>query len=245
MSATLTEVLSKLASNQNQSTNPTSKVTLDEATDFLIRNDWFGGGTAEITSNKEAVFKMVRPQETVSSSVDCHLTINNMSGQPLLALNQHDFTKPGVQSSRMNEKRGMTLSRFDLSSSSPDTIVPICMITRNYCKLTIHNRYEVELVGPTALNYDPANRPFSIDCKGHWPKSFTFNATHSGEQLANVKKTMANKWQLHVSAGEDILLFLGIACAIDFMSHESPQRTTTNVAIVAADWAGGMLRGAG
>ena len=107
------------------------------------------------------------------------------------------------------------------------------MITRNFCKLTIHNRYEVQLLGPTALNYRPAVRPFSIDCKGHWPKRFTLEATHSGEQLASVRKTNVKKWQLHVSAGEDILLFVGIACAIDFISHESPQRTTTNVAIGA------------
>jgi len=197
-------------SNQYKQIDRMSKITLDEPTDFIIKNDWFGGGNAEITSNNEAVYQMVRTEGEMANN-GCQLTINNMSGVPLLIM-RYDFTTISGHT--------MTLSRSDLSS------VPICKITRNSCKLTLHHRFDVELLGPTASNYRPDVRQFSIHCKGHWPKSFTFEATHSGEILASVQKTIVKKWQLHVSAGEDILLFIGIACAIDFISHESTYQKT-------------------
>lgn len=180
--------------------NRTSKVAVDKPTDFLIANDWLKHGHAEITSNNETVMNMVLTGGKKKTD-DCQLTINNIDGKPLLYMKQ--------------DGRMITLSDSELSST------PICKIARKLCKLTIHNRYEVQIIGPTALKYSPDISPFSIDCKGHWPKSFTFEATHSGEQLASVQKTIVQNWQLHVLAGEDILLFIGIACAIDLINQNS------------------------
>jgi len=171
----------------------TSIVAVDKPADFLITNDWFKHGHAEIKSNNETVMKMVLTGGKGKAYDDCQLTISSMSGSPLLYM--------------LQKRREITLSDTALSST------PLCKIKRKVCKLTIHNRYEVQVMGTTAVT------PYSIDCKGHWPKSFTFEATDSGEQLASVQKTILANWKLHVSAGEDILLFIGIACAIDFISH--------------------------
>jgi len=184
-------------------------MTYGEPTDFLIKNDWFGGGNADITSNDKAVFQMVRMGGSVLFK-SCELVINNMSGEPLLYMKEHTYAGMGG--------RAMELCRVDPSAPNPAmTAVPICRIIRKGCKLTMHNRYEVQLLGQTANNYSS-----SIDCNGNWPKSFTFEA--GGTKLASVDKSGVKKWKLDVSAGGDVLLFIGIACAIDRMSHESKQR---------------------
>mmetsp|Transcript_30507 Transcript_30507/g.32876 ORF Transcript_30507/g.32876 Transcript_30507/m.32876 type:complete len:230 (+) Transcript_30507:52-741(+) len=182
-------------------------MTYGEPTEFLIKNNWFGGGNAEITSNGEAVFQMIRMGGSVLFK-NCELVINNISGEPILSMKEHTY----------GSGRAMELCRVDPSSPNPAmTAVPICRVVRNNCKLTLHNRYEVQLLGQTAENYSS-----SVDCNGNWPKSFTFEA--SGKELATVQKSSPKNWKLNVSAGGDVLLFIGIACAIDRMSHESKQR---------------------
>jgi len=200
-------------------------MTFDEPSDFLIKSDWFGGGNAEITvgPNNEALFQMVRMGGSTLCKT-CELTINSMSGEQLLSMREHKYGG-GV---------AMELCRFDPLSQNPNTAVPICRVSRNFCKMTIHNRYEVRLLGPMAENgYS------TIDCNGHWPKSFIFEAGHSGEKLASVQKSKLKKWQLNVSAGEDVLLFIGIACAIDRLSSDCRERKA--IIIGTAGVIGGVI----
>ena len=129
------------------------------------------------------------------------LVINNMSGEPTLSMKEHAY----------GSGHAMELCRVDPTAPNPAmTAVPIYRIVCKRCKHTLHNRYEVQLLGETAMNCSS-----SIQCKGNWPKSFTFEA--SGKELATVDKIIGNKWQLNVSAGGDVLLFIGITCAIDRM----------------------------
>jgi len=182
-------------------------MTYGQSVDFLIRNDWFGGGNAKITTKDgEAVFQMVRMGGSAIFK-NSELVINNMSGEPVLSMKEHTY----------GSGRAMELCRVDPTAPNPAmTAVPICRIARKGCKLTLHNRYEVQLLGETAKNSS------SIQCNGKWPKSFTFEA--SGKELATVHKTIGKKWQLNVSAGGDVLLFIGITCAIDRMMHEAAER---------------------
>lgn len=193
-------------------------IIFNQPTSFLIKNDWFGCGDAVITGgpNNEAMFRMVRMGGSVLGKSNV-MNINNMEGEPILSMREHRYGG-GV---------AMELCQTDSSGQNP---VPICRVVRKVCKMTIHDRYHVELVGSNAkVNYP------TIDCKGHWPKKFTFlEAGKSGKQLASVQKTNIKKWQLNLSAGEDVLFFLGIACAIDRISHECKQRKATFFAIGAA-----------
>lgn len=207
-------------SNQNKNQIPVAEatpvesvvqqiLTYGEPTDFLIKNDWFGGGNAEILSNNEAVFQMVRMGGSVLFKNN-ELVVNNMSGEPLLCMKEQRYGGMGGSA--------MELCRVDPSSPNPAmTAVPICRVIRKGCKMTMHNRYEVQLLGQTARSYSS-----SINCKGNWPKSFTFES--NGKELASVQKPCPKKWKLDVLAGGDVLLFIGIACAIDRMSHESRER---------------------
>ena len=110
---------------------------------------------------------------------------------------------------------------MELYCSDPSTpnfqakTVPICRIRR-----TLHNRYEVELLGPMTKNHYSF-----IDCDRHGPKDFIFKAHHNGrDKVASVKRNTFQEWRLQVSAGEDVLLFIGITCAIGCMSYEEAKR---------------------
>ena len=64
-----------------------------------------------------------------------------------------------------------------------------------------------------------------IDCDRHGPKDFIFKAHHNGrDKVASVKRNTFQEWRLQVSAGEDVLLFIGITCAIGCMSYEEAKR---------------------
>ena len=194
----------------------------DYPTSYLISNNWFGGGNADITcqtNNNEVMFQMVRMGGSVLRRNNI-MSINNMAGQPVLSMREHKY----------GSGTAMELCRYD--PSAPDTPVPFCRVVRKLCKMTIHNRYEVQLIGA----YNTGINQQVVECNGHWPKKFTFEgcAKHGTKEMASVQKTNFKKWKLNVSAGEDVLLFLGIACAIDRISHEAKQRKATWFAVGAA-----------
>merc|ERR1711966_292663 len=59
----------------------------DYPTSYLISNDWWGGGNADITcqTTKEVMFQMVRMGGSVLRHTNI-LSIQNMAGQPVLSL---------------------------------------------------------------------------------------------------------------------------------------------------------------
>ena len=189
----------------------------DYPTSYLISNDWWGGGNADITcqTTKEVMFQMVRMGGSVLRHTNL-MSIQNMAGQPVLSLREHKY----------GSGTAMELCRYD--PAAPETPVPFCRVVRKLCKMTVHNRYEVHRIGSakTTSNHQV------IACNGQWPKKFTFE--QGRKELASVQKTNVKKWKLNVSAGEDVLLFLGIACAIDRISHEAKQRKATWFAVGAA-----------
>ena len=190
------------SSNQNKQQNNKSDIPID----YLIKNYWAGDGNAEVTANNETLFQMVQMGKCVDPKI-CHWAFDNMSGEQLLYMRE----------STHGSGRAMELYRSDPSSPNSQATVPICRIIRKFYKATLHNRYEVELLDPMTKNHYS-----SIDCNGHWPKNITFEANlNGGEKLASVKRNTFQKWQLQVSAGEDVLLFIGIACAIGRLSHEA------------------------
>ena len=191
-------------------------------TSYLINNNWFGGGNADITcqTNHEVMFQMVQLGGSVLGRKNI-MTINNMAGEPMLSM----------QEQRYGSGTAMELCRYD--PSSPNTPVPFCRVVRKICKMTLHNRYEVHLIGSSKTT----NNHQVIECNGQWPKKFTFEACRKNgiQELASVQKINFKKWKLNVSAGEDVLLFLGIACAIDRISHEAKKRKATWFAIGAGN----------
>jgi len=189
-------------------------ITFDKPTEFIIKNYWAGDKNAEITVNNKEVFQLVQMQAPNM----CTFAIDSMSGDRLLSIR-----KPW----NSNERELELLRSTDPSVSNSQTAsgpVPICKVVRKSNTVTMHSRYEVQPLDPTVKNFD---------CNGHWPNGFTFEANPSGETLASTTKSQpidfndplgtGQEWKLQVSAGEDAVLFIGIACAITYMRHETSE----------------------
>mmetsp|Transcript_8506 Transcript_8506/g.9457 ORF Transcript_8506/g.9457 Transcript_8506/m.9457 type:complete len:225 (+) Transcript_8506:141-815(+) len=196
--------------NEKEEGQPT---TFAEPTDYIIKNYWAEGdkhkpGNPEITGiqlkwnyvdrhiessmNNNEVFHLVEMQAPNM----CTFAIDSMAGDRLLSV---------------REPANVTGRELELLRAD----VPICKVVRKSMAVTMHNRYEVQFMDPTAKK---------IDCNGHWPHGFTFEANPSGEKLASTEQTTSTtqqEWQLHVAAGEDAVLFIGIACAISYMRYKS------------------------
>jgi len=186
--------------------------TFDEPTDFVIKNFWSGDGKAEITVNNKEVFKMVRLGQLLDPTIVSayKLAIDSLSGERLLSIRESQNAN-GIE---------MELCRKDPALTNSQIAVPICKVVRKSNTLTMHHRYEVQLVGEES----------SISCSGHWPNGFAFDeanpsgSTPEEKQLASAAKsisTNSQEWTLQVAAGADVVLFIGIVYAISHMSQET------------------------
>ena len=208
-----------VASSYSSSTQPEQLFTLslNHPQDFVIRNT-SNSGNADVTigSNKTPCFKMVRKGGVVLA-MNTEFVIMNMKKEPLLTMKE----------SRYGGGTTMTLCLYNPLLPQDQDPVPICRVTRKVCNLTVHDRYEVELLGPLAQHYP------NVKCNGHWPHNFTLDDSEgNGETLVSIKKRqMGHKWKLSVSEGQDVLLSIGIACAIDRIGHEVKARKATYVGI--------------
>ena len=89
----------------------------------------------------------------------------------------------------------------------------VCRVTRRW-SFCITDQYDVQLSGPMA-HHPP------VMCQGRWPNQFTLGGP--GGVFATVDKKMfawADTYHVQVAAGQDVLLFLAISCAIDRIHHE-------------------------
>ena len=74
--------------------------------------------------------------------------------------------------------------------------------------------YVIEHFSNTGLNGP-------VQCSGSWLNQFTLTA--GGVLACNVDKkrfALTDTYRVHVAPGMDVLLFVGIACAIDRIHHE-------------------------
>ena len=91
--------------------------------------------------------------------------------------------------------------------------MPVCRIVRQWTLFRITDQYEI-----THFNHFVTGH---VVCQGRWPNQFSLAA--NGILAARVDKqlfSLTDKYHVHVSSNTDVLLFLGIACAIDRIHHE-------------------------
>ena len=106
--------------------------------------------------------------------------------------------------------------RYDLFRVDPRTgaNVPVCKIVRQWTLFNITDHYVIQHFGNVGLNGP-------IACTGSWLNQFTLTA--GGVLAARVDKkffSLTDTYKVCVGAGMDVLLFVGIACAIDRIHHE-------------------------
>jgi len=191
-------------------------LTFDVPTNFVIKNkEWLGGGDAEITCNDNVMFQMVNVygKKKVKPSLSRdphHIIINNMEGSSVLIMKDAYLTSEGQWECEL-------LCPLDPLYPDLETATSLCRVRRKLLA-TIHNRYRVTLSEPAIAR----NEYSDIDCVGIWPKKISFQASNkSRKELAWGTRNICNNWQLHVSEGEDVILLIGITCAIDRLSHEN------------------------
>jgi len=189
--------------------------------DFIIKNDeWFGGGDAEILvpvegeKEDQVMYRMVcfdTEYDAVGEFKECKVVLKNLQGDSVLIITNYIIAGAVA----MELLCPMDIHEKDYQTQLA-TATPLCRVHRKFGKFTIHNRYEIEMLEQASMQNHYAN----IDCVGQWPKKITFVARASRQELAFGSRNLVNNWALHVEAGEDVLLFIGIACAIDRISNE-------------------------
>mmetsp|Transcript_9437 Transcript_9437/g.10758 ORF Transcript_9437/g.10758 Transcript_9437/m.10758 type:complete len:254 (+) Transcript_9437:67-828(+) len=191
------------------------------AQDFIIKNDeWFGGGDAEILvpvegeKEDKVMYRMVcfdTEYDVVGEFKECKVVLKNLQGDSVLIIT--NYLIAGAVAMEL-------LSPLDIHEKDYQkqlaTAIPLCRVHRKFGKFTIHNRFEIEMLEQASMQ----NHYENIDCVGQWPKKINFLARASRQELASGSRNLKNDWTLHVEAGEDVLLFIGIACAIDRITNE-------------------------
>ena len=172
---------------------------------FELRNKFWGWGDAEITGPGGLPwFKMHRTNASIFGELlkNAHFAICTNAGEPLLVL-QERFQWMNYE--------------YDLFRIDPRTRlqIPVCKIVRRWTFMSFTDQYEVQLFGPGIHGMCP------VQCAGRWPSQFTLHT--NGQVAATVNKQMfsfTDKYHVEIGAGCDVLLYLGIACAIDRIHHE-------------------------
>lgn len=184
-----------------------STITFNYQQRFKLQNRGWSYGDAIIRGPGELPwFKMTRTNGGFLSMgaafKNCHFVITNMAGEPLLAMQERFSWRNYVYE----------LYRYDPHRSGVQ--IPVCRVTRCW-SWQVTDQYVIELSGP--MSHHPP-----VQCQGRWPSQFTLGNTAVGAFATVDKKMFAwtDTYNVNVSAGQDCLLFIGIACAIDRIHHE-------------------------
>ena len=183
---------------------------------FKLRNKFFSFGDAKIcavgVAGEIPWFKVLRVDGLILSSLlqNCQFSLATLAGQPLMFL-QEEFQ--------------FFTYRYSIYRTTPTGHqLLICTIVRKVMAsmMTATDQYSIEL-------HDHAAHPFAISCSGSWPNSFTLiQRGHAGSVVAATvtKKifSMVDTYNVCVAPNVDVLLFLGIATAIDRIHHEVEDR---------------------
>eukprot|EP00928_Gymnodinium_smaydae_P033503 TRINITY_DN23988_c0_g1_i1.p1 TRINITY_DN23988_c0_g1~~TRINITY_DN23988_c0_g1_i1.p1 ORF type:complete len:643 (+),score=118.70 TRINITY_DN23988_c0_g1_i1:64-1929(+) len=128
--------------------------------------------------------------------------IATLSGEPLLALHR--------QFSWMHYE--YRLERISASGVS----MPVCVITRRF-QLFAPAIYTVQMLGHAFGG--------QIRCEGRWLEDFVF--WQDGAPACRVRRrpfSIPECYDVVIEPNRDVLLFLGIACAVDHIHHEIEER---------------------
>lgn len=106
--------------------------------------------------------------------------------------------------------------RYDLFRVNPRTgaHVPVCRVVRRWTLFEPCDHYVIQHYSNVGLNGPVA-------CSGSWLNQFTLTA--GGVVAASVDKklfSLTDTYRVRIAPQMDVLLFVGVACAIDRIHHE-------------------------
>lgn len=176
---------------------------------FQLKHGWWQGqtqGDAKIRGPDGAPwFRLIHTnylswRDLVGAS---KFAICNMSGEPLMIL---------------HEKFHWSSYEYEIFRLDPSTKTPIlvCQVLHDWQRnlFTIAEKYDIHL-------HAAAGNHGAVHCSGKWPCNFTLSL--NARRAAALDKKMfsfSDKYDVTLAPNVDVLLFLGIACAIDRIEHE-------------------------
>jgi len=201
------QTFNSLVAYSNLPAGGLSTITFPREQTFELRNRMWGFGDALLRGpGGHPWFQMVRTNPSLFGELfrNCHFCISTMAGEPLLVL-QERFSWMNYQ--------------YDLFRIDPRTQqhVPVCRIVREWTLFAATDVYTVSLFGPTAHGGS------GVRCHGRWPNQFTLSVDGLAMPAASVNKqflSLTDTYHVRIAPRMDVLLFLGIACAIDRIHHE-------------------------
>mmetsp|Transcript_128954 Transcript_128954/g.223734 ORF Transcript_128954/g.223734 Transcript_128954/m.223734 type:complete len:426 (+) Transcript_128954:66-1343(+) len=202
----LAQTFNQLVAYSSIAPGQLTTITFPRQQRFELRNRWWGWGDANIRGpGGHPWFMMQRTNPNMFGELfkNCQFSICTMRGEPLMLL-QENFRWASWE--------------YDLFRMDPRTGqgIPVCKILRewgaNFMRMT--DQFEVQLF-PAAAAHG------IVQCSGRWPNQFTLGL--NGVPVASVDKQMfafTDKYHVLLAPNIDVLLFIGIACAIDRIHHE-------------------------
>lgn len=182
-------------------------ITFPREQTFELRNKFWGWGDATIKGpGGHPWFQMVRTNPSLFGELfkNAHFAITTRSGEPLLVL-QERFRWANYE--------------YDLFRIDPRTRqhVPVVKISRSWADNLFHVTDQYRILPLQAA----CGLHGHVECTGRWPDRFTLTANRA--LLASVRKqlfSLTDKYHVDVAPHTDVLLMVGIACAIDRIHHE-------------------------
>ena len=178
---------------------------------FQLKNKKFSFGDASIKGPGDLpYFRVLRQDGILWSGLlqNCQFSLGTLANEPLVFL-QEEFE--------------LFTYRYSIYRTTPQgTQLLVCSIVRKVLAsfLTANDQYDISL---------PTQPGIRITCTGSWPNNFTL--TQAGPTgvfaAATVSKKIfafADTYDVVIAPQMDVLLYLGIATAIDRIHHEVEER---------------------
>ena len=182
---------------------------------FTLKNKIFSFGDATIKGPGELpFFKVLRVDGILLSGLlrNCQFSLGTLANQPLLFL-QEEFE--------------MFTYRYSIYRTTPTgEQMLVASIVRKIMAsmLSLTDQYDIQL---------PSSPGHAVTCTGSWPNNFVLQQSGPSGVFAAAtvtKKVLAwsDTYDVAVAPGMDVLLYLGIATAIDRIHHEVEERHRRN-----------------
>jgi len=182
-------------------------ITYPKKQRFELRNRWWGWGDAYINGEGDLPwFQLRRTNPSMFGEMfkNAQFNICTARGEPLLLM-QEQFRWASYE---------YILYRID--PRNPRHPIQVCRVVREWGNNLFHvtDQYDVHL-SPAMAGLG------SIQCHGRWPNQFTI--ANNGVPVATIDKqffSWTDKYHILIAPNNDLLLYMGIACAIDRIHHE-------------------------
>lgn len=196
----------------------TRALTYNEHTAFNLREKFWGFGDATIQGpNGQPWFQISKINRSLFHFHDCQYAILNMQGEPLILLQEcwkFMSLKFKIYSILTDECGQRRQHMFKMCSIKRTSIIGIV-------------EYVIRMATPsTARDCRPCRKSL-IKCDGSWGDwntSFSVGRYETARVSRNFAFMTTGDYDIHVSPGQDVILYLALAVCIDKMHYEATRK---------------------